>query len=60
MLSTLLFLLVIEGLSLLIGKVKTQGDLHGNKYNSSLSITHLLFVNDVVLFGVGTVKEWLI
>ena len=53
-LSPLLFLLVIEGLSLLIGKAKTQGDLHGIKYNSSLAITHLLFVDDVVLFSVGT------
>ena len=32
--------------------------IKGIKVSSSLSLTHLLFVDDVVLFGVGTLEEW--
>ena len=27
-------------------------------YSPSLSLTHLLFDDDVILFGIGTVNEW--
>ena len=30
----------------------------GFEVSSSLNLTHLLFVDDVLLFGVGTVEEW--
>ena len=32
--------------------------IQGIKISSILALIHLLFVDDVVLFGVGTLKEW--
>ena len=57
-LSPLLFLLIIEGLNLLIKDAHRNGLIKGINISSSLSLTHLLFIDDVVLFGVGTVEEW--
>ena len=54
----LLFLLVIEGLSRLIGDAKLKGNICGIKLMPTVSFTHLLFVYDVVLFGCGTIMEW--
>ena len=45
-LSPLLFILVIEGLSLLIKDARD-------------AFTHLLFMDDVILLGAGTFAEWL-
>ena len=56
-LSPLLFLLVIEGLSRLIFATKDEGKIKGIKLSSSIVITHLLYVEDVVLFGNGYVEE---
>ena len=56
-LSPLLFLLVIEGLSRLISASKDEGKIKGIKLSSSIVITHLLYVKDVVLFGNGYVEE---
>ena len=39
--------------------MKTKGLIIGIKISSSLALTHLLFVDDVVLFGIGTIEEWL-
>ena len=58
-LSPLLFILVIEGLSLLIEDAKWNGKIKGIKISSHLSLTHLLFVDDVILFGLGSFKEWM-
>ena len=33
--------------------------IKGFEYSPSLSLTHLLFVDDVVLFGIGTLEEWM-
>ena len=57
-LSPLLFLLVIEDLSRLIVASKSEGKLRGIKKYAFIFITHLVFVNDVVIFGSGFVKEW--
>ena len=54
----MLFILVIEGLSLLIEEEKKQGKIKGIKISACLSLTHLLFVDDVILFGFGSVEEW--
>ena len=35
-----------------------KGHIKGFQYSPSLSLTHLLFVDDVILFGLGTVEEW--
>ena len=56
-LSPLLFLLVIEGLSRLISVTKDEGKIKGIKLSSLIFITRLLFVNDVVLFGNGSMEE---
>ena len=58
-LSPLLFILVIEGLSCLIEDAKQNGKIKGIKVSSKLSLTHLLFVDDVILFGLGSLEEWL-
>ena len=47
----LLFIIVIEGLSLLIEDAQTNGRIKGISISSQLSLTHLLFVDDVILFG---------
>ena len=53
-LSPLLFILVIEGLSLLIDDARRHGLVKEIKISHQLSLTHLLFVDDVILFGFGT------
>ena len=58
-LSPLLFILIIEGLSLLIADAREHGLIKGIKISSSLALTHLLFVDDVILLGMGTLTEWM-
>ena len=57
-LSPLLFILVIEGLSLLIEDARTNGRIKGIIISPQLSLIHLLFVDDVILFDTGTFEEW--
>ena len=57
-LSPLLFILVIEGLSLLIVDARDHGLIKGIKISSTLSLTHL-FVDDVILLGTNTLSEWM-
>ena len=35
-----------------------NGLIKGIKISNDLSITHLLFVDDVILFGMGTIEDW--
>ena len=49
-LSPLLFLLVAEVLSRFIKKAKADGDFKGINISPSLAITHLLFVDDILIF----------
>ena len=58
-LSPLLFILVIEGLSLLVDDARRHGLIKGIKISHQLSLTHLLFVDDVILYGFGTCEEWI-
>lgn len=53
-LSPLLFLLVTEGLSRAIKEAKAQGRFKGVQIVQNLFITHLLFVDDVLIFCSGT------
>ena len=48
----------IEGLSLLIEDARTNGRIKGISISPQLSLTHLLFVDDVILFGLGIFEEW--
>jgi hypothetical protein len=57
-LSPILFLLVIEVLSLLINRAKRDGKLDGIEICSRSFLTHLLFVDDVLIFGKGSIQEW--
>ena len=56
-LSPLLFIVVIEGLSLLIEDARNNRRIKGISISPQLSLTHLLFVDDVILFGSGTIEE---
>ena len=58
-LSPLLFILVIEGLGFLISDARDHGLIRGIKVSSLLALTHLLFVDDVILLGTGTLQEWI-
>ena len=57
-LSPLLFLLIIEGLNKLIIKAREDGLFTCIKFSEKLLITHLLFVDDVILFGLDNIYEW--
>eukprot|EP00253_Pinus_taeda_P004599 PITA_04599 len=56
-LSSLLFLLVVEGLSQLILKAKREGTVKGLEVAVNMFISHLLFVDDILLFSNGNMTE---
>eukprot|EP00253_Pinus_taeda_P029860 PITA_29860 len=56
-LSPLLFLLVAEGLSRLIMEAKRTGLIKGLEVDVNLFISHLLFVDDILLFTNGSLNE---
>ena len=58
-LSPLLFILVIEGLSLLIADAREHGLIKGIKITLALALIDLLFVDDVILMGSGTLSDWM-
>jgi hypothetical protein len=55
--SPLLFLLVIEGISRLIGHYKEEELFVGIQITKNFNISHLLFVDDVLIFGRGRLKD---
>lgn len=57
-LSAYLFVLVIEGLSLLIKDAKNKGLIRRVKVAGACHTTHALFMDDVLLFGEASVLEW--
>eukprot|EP00253_Pinus_taeda_P001601 PITA_01601 len=56
-LSPLLFLLVAEGLRQLIQKAKREGKVRGIEVAFNLNISHLLFVDDILVFINGASNE---
>jgi hypothetical protein len=58
-LSPLLFILVMEGLNLLLKESKGEGNLTGIKVSRMIKILHLLFVDNVLIMTKATLKEWL-
>ena len=58
-LSPYLFLLIIEGMSLLINQAKRDRKIVGIKVVGSIFISHTFFVDDVLLFGDGSLLEWM-
>lgn len=63
--SPILFLLVAKGLSRLLAEAKWRGDLKGATVADDLTITHMFFVDDILLLCDGsrhdlaTIKETL-
>ena len=53
-LSPFLFLLIVDALSRIINHVKRARSFKGIKITSSLELTHILFIDDVVMLGEGT------
>jgi hypothetical protein len=56
-LSLFLFLLDVEGLSRAILEAKRLGSFSGIKISQTLQITHLLFVDDVLIFSFGSRRD---
>jgi hypothetical protein len=53
-LSPLLFILVMEGLSLLLKDSQREGKLNGIKVSRTINILHILFVDDVIIMTSAT------
>ena len=58
LLSPFFFLLVIEGLSRMIIEAKWKGKITDIKISSALMVTHLLFVDDVMIFCFHKIDKW--
>lgn len=57
-LSPYLFILCVEGLTSLIRRAESRGDIHGTRIcRGAPSISHLLFADDSFLFFRATQKE---
>jgi hypothetical protein len=57
-LSPLLFVLVMESLSLILKSSKSEASLSGIKITRLMKILHLFFVDDVLLMTNATLQEW--
>jgi hypothetical protein len=57
-LSPLLFILVMESLSLLLKDSQREGKLSGIQVSKSIKILHILFVDDVIIMTGATIHEW--
>jgi len=49
----------MDGLSHLLASTKRDGNLHGLKISDSCFLTHLLFVDDVLIFLDGSIRDYL-
>jgi hypothetical protein len=58
LMSPLLFILMMEGLSLALNKAKAEGSLTGLKVSRSLNILLLLFVDDILILSKASLFEW--
>lgn len=57
-LSPLLFILVMEGLSLLLKESQSEGKITGIKVSRFTKVLHLLFADDVLIMTNGSLHEW--
>jgi len=55
--SHFFFLMVAKGLRRAVKECKREGDIGGIEVGSSLHLTHLLFVDDVILFAMCILRE---
>jgi hypothetical protein len=58
-LSPLLFLLVVECLSILFNKVVADGTFHGLKIATETIVSHLLFVDNGLIIGSWNYEDWM-
>ena len=56
----LLFLLVVECLRRLLKKVVEEGSFHGLNFSTETIISHLLFVDNVLILGIGKFEDWIV
>ena len=56
--SPLLFILVMEGLSLSLNFFFMEGHLMGIKVSQMVRILHLLFVDDVLIVSNASITKW--
>ena len=49
-----LFLIIADALSRMIHHAKRKGSFKGIRINNAIELSHLLFVDDVVMLGEGT------
>jgi hypothetical protein len=59
-LSPLLFLLVVECFSRLLKKVVEEGSFHGLKVATETIISHLFFVDNVLILSIGKFEDWMV
>jgi hypothetical protein len=59
-LSPLLFILIMESLSILLKHGQEVGNLTGVKVSRVVKILHLIFVDDVLIMTKASVEEWLL
>jgi hypothetical protein len=57
-LSPFLFILIMEGLSLLLKKRQAEGAITGLNIASYTIILHLLFVDDILILSKASLSEW--
>jgi hypothetical protein len=57
-LSPLLFILVMEALSLLLKKSKAENKVSSVRVSSMINILHLVFVDDVLILSKDDLTEW--
>jgi hypothetical protein len=57
-LSPLLFILIMEGLSLALKRSQADGLLSGIKVSRFIKILHLLFVDDILIMTKDSIEEW--
>ena len=53
-LAPLLFLIVVEGLGRDLLDLKTHGVFHGLSFGNGVTLTHVLFVDDIILVCDGS------
>jgi hypothetical protein len=58
-LSPLLFILVMEGLSLALKVSQVEGNITGIKVSRFIKVLHLLFVDDILIMTKASLPKWL-
>jgi ribonuclease HI len=59
-LSPYLFILIMEGLSLLLTKNVSEQQISGIKVSNFINLVHLIFVDDVLLMSKASPSEWIV